>query len=307
MRTKHKAILAVVATLIAAIAFVLWAQSAQFPILQPKGEIAQRQRDLLLFAGGLSLFVVVPVFAMTFHIARTYREGNKKAEYKPDWDHNAKLETIWWGIPILLISILAVITWVTSHSLDPYKPLTSDKKPLTVQVIALEWKWLFIYPEQNIATVNYLQVPEDTPINFQITADAPMNSFWIPQLGGQVYAMAGMNTKLHLIANERGVYKGSSANLSGKGFAGMKFNVKATSAGEFNEWVKIVKQANNGLTLDAYNELAKQSENNPVTLFSWKEPDLYDTVINKYMAHTAEAEGGHDMSTMRTGQEMQHE
>src|SRR5688572_21939694 len=172
---------------------------ANVAVLEPAGSIAERQRGLIIFASLLSLIVVVPVFALTFYIAWKYRASNKKAKYTPDWDHHTGIEALWWAIPLALITILSVITYKTSHELDPFRPIASDKKPLTVQVVALQWKWLFIYPEQNIASVNFVQFPEDRPVNFQITSDAPMNSFWIPQLGGQMYAMSGMNTKLHLI------------------------------------------------------------------------------------------------------------
>ena len=251
-------------------------------LLQPAGHIAEQQRDLIVFAAGLSLLVILPVFGLLFFILWRYRDGNVRAKYSPNWDSNRTLETIWWGIPMAIILVLAIVTWNTSHSLDPYRPI-SDKRPLTVQVIALQWKWLFIYPEQNIATVNYLQVPEDTPIEFRITSDAPMNSFWIPQLGGQVYAMPGMETKLHLMADGPGVYDGLSSNISGEGFSGMKFTVHSVSNQEFNSWVQTVWKSPDSLSQDTYNELVKPSKNDPVTLFASRDQTLYGTVLGKYM------------------------
>ncbi len=227
---------------VATLAIVWLASGNHFAVLDAKGSIAAQQRDLMLIATGLMLLIVVPVFALTIHIAWTYRAGNDKAEYRPDWDSNRKLEAIWWGFPALIILGLSVIIWNSSHSLDPYRPIASDTRPLKVQVVALQWKWLFIYPEQDIASVNYLRLPEDVPVSFELTADAPMNSFWIPQLGGQVYAMSGMATRLHLIANEQGTFQGSSANLSGEGFAAMRFVTEATSTGEFNDWVRTVQR-----------------------------------------------------------------
>ncbi len=261
-------------------------------VLQPKGLIASKERHLMMIAAVLSAVVVVPVFALTAYITLKYREGaNKKAKYSPDLDGNRLLEFVWWGVPGVLILILSVITFQSSHQLDPFKSLDSNKKPLTIQVIALQWKWLFIYPQQGIATVNYAQIPVDTPVDFEITSDAPMNSFWIPQLGGQIYAMSGMSTHLHLMASEAGSYKGSSANISGKGFAGMKFNAVASSETEFDNWVQSVKGTFNPLDSYGYNQLAAPSENNRPANYSPAEPGLYNQVMSKYMGP-----GGHTHS-----------
>ena len=213
-----------------------------------------------------------------------YRASQKKSKHTPDWEHNSIAECCWWGVPLVIVVILAVITWRSSHELNPYKPIDGDQKPLTIQVVALDWKWLFIYPEQGIATVNFVQFPEKTPISFEITADAPMNSFWIPQLGGQIYAMPAMRTRLHLIADEMGSYRGSSSNISGKGFAGMVFTAKSSSQEEFDEWVESVKQSSDHLTLEEYNQLAEPSEYNPVASYVLMQEDLFDQIIMKYIA-----------------------
>lgn len=252
-------------------------------VLNPKGLIASKERDLMVTATLLSLIVVIPVFALTFGIAWRYRATNKKATYHPDWDHSKILESIWWGIPCALILVLAVITWTSSHALDPSRPLDSSAKPMTIQVVALQWKWLFIYPEQHIASVNFVQFPVDTPVNFEITSDAPMNSFWIPSLGGQVYAMSGMSTHLHLQASEIGNYNGLSANISGEGFAGMKFVARASSHADFEQWVQSVKRLPDHLDLQEYNELAEPTKNNPTSYYSVSETGLYDNVVTKYM------------------------
>lgn len=283
MGRRSKLFAVVFVTAILAAVLLLFMYRSHFVVLNPEGTIADQQRDLLFFACLLSLIVVIPVFFLVFFIAIRYRAGNKKARYSPDWDHNHKLEFIWWSIPIILIVILSVITWKSSHDLDPYKPLDSNKKPVTIQAVALEWKWLFIYPDQNIATVNYVEFPEKTPVNFQITADAPMNSFWIPKLGGQVYAMAGMQTKLHLMANKEGVYDGSSANISGEGFAGMRFKARSSSEANFKAWVDEIQHSPNNLTDVEYEKLAKQSKNNPQAFYASYEPGLYNTILMKYM------------------------
>jgi cytochrome o ubiquinol oxidase subunit 2 len=230
--------------------------------------------------------VVIPVFVLTVYIVLKYHEGNKTARYSPEWDHSRLLESMWWGLPLIIITILAVITWNSSHQLDPSRPIVSDKKPLTVQVVALQWKWLFIYPEQKIASVNYLQMPVDTPVNFQITSDAPMNSFWIPKLGGQIYAMSGMSTQLHLMASKQGVFNGSSANISGRGFAGMSFKAQAVTEQEFDSWAGIVQRSHQSLSFDEYAKLARPSENNQVALYSEPAVNLYDTVLMQYMGHS---------------------
>jgi cytochrome o ubiquinol oxidase subunit 2 len=264
-------------------------------VLSPKGVIAEKERNLIIVAASLCMIVVVPVFVMLFGIAWRYRASNTKARYEPNWDHNRLLETIWWGVPCLIIIVLGTMTWKATHELDPYRPLASNVAPIKVQVVALEWKWLFIYPDQHIATVNYLQIPVNTPVNFQITADAPMNSFWVPSLGGQVYAMSGMSTQLHLMASEVGEYKGSSANISGEGFSGMNFTVKASSETDFNGWVKAAQVSPNVLGATEYDALAEKSKDNPPTAYILTKADLYDTIVMKYMAPATDS----DTNTMK--------
>ncbi|MCF6775964.1 ubiquinol oxidase subunit II [Thiotrichales bacterium 19X7-9] len=251
----------------------------------PKGAIAAEEKELFIIATLLMLIVVIPVIVLTLLIAWRYRASNKKATYKPKWAHSTILEVVWWTIPCIIIIILAVITWVTTHKLDPYRTLvTKDKeKPLVIQVISLDWKWLFIYPEQNIATVNYLQIPTNRQVAFRITADAPMSSFIIPQLGGQIYAMAGMQTQLHLIADHPGVYRGFNANYTGKGFAGMHFNAKATSESQFNQWISQVKHSGNTLTEKKYMQLVNPTINAPIQYYSSVSPNLYHEILMKFM------------------------
>ena len=189
--------------LVVVIAFAIeYITTNNIPVLNPKGLIALQQKELIIVCFFLMCLVVIPVFIMMPLFSMKYREGNKKAKYTPDWGHSTLAEIIWWGVPLIIIVILGVITWKSTHALNPYKQIVNGKKPIAIQVVALDWKWLFIYPDQGIATVNYMQFPEKTPMNFAITSDAPMNSFWIPQLGGQIYAMPAMTTKLSLIADE---------------------------------------------------------------------------------------------------------
>jgi cytochrome o ubiquinol oxidase subunit 2 len=253
-----------------------------FAIFNSAGVISGKERNLFIFAALLSLFVVVPVFAMTIYIVWKYR-ASQKSTYTPDWDHSRVAETIWWVVPTLLISVLAVVAWNSSHDLDPFKPIASDKPAINVQVVALDWKWLFIYPDQHIASVNMLEFPKDTPVNLQITSDAPMNSLWIPQLSGQVYAMSGMSTQLHLMANKTGDFRGVSANISGVGFAGMHFIARSSNDADFTDWVHGIQQNGNSLNQAQYNDLARPSQNNPAAYFSPVAPNLYDTILLKYM------------------------
>jgi cytochrome o ubiquinol oxidase subunit 2 len=266
-------------------------------VLNPKGEIAVAQKSLLITAVSLILIVVIPVFIMLFSFAWRYRAGNTKAKYTPDWHTNTSLEIVWWAVPIIIVTILSFLTWKSTHDLDPFKPINSNVKPVVIQVVALEWKWLFIYPEEHIATVNFLQIPKDAPINFIITADAPMNAFWIPQLGSQIYAMAGMSAKLHLIANEEGVYKGVSSNFSGDGFSGMKFDTKVVSGEEYASWVNTVRTSPEVLTKEKYQELTKKTQNNPVEYFSFVVEGLYDSIIMKFMSPEHQ---GKDMRSRET-------
>ena len=263
-------------------------------LLDPVGQIGVDEKNLIITATLLMLLVVVPVILMTLVFAWKYRASNENATYAPKWSHSTKIEVVIWTVPILIIIALGVITYKSTHALDPYRPIESDVKPVTIEVVAMDWKWLFIYPEQGIATVNKIVFPANTPVNFRITSDTVMNSFFIPGLGGQIYAMAGMQTKLHLIANKNAELDGISANYSGAGFTGMKFKAIATSQAEFDAWVSEVKASPKQLDTAEYEALTKPSQNNPVELYSSVKPNLFQTIIDKY-------EG------MKPGKPVQHE
>lgn len=285
LHVKNRKIAVVIcATIIVCLGVYLAFQNANFAVLNPRGSIADQQLKLMINATLLMLVVIIPVFVLTFMITWKYRAGNKKAKYSPDMDGNRLFEVTWWLIPLAIIIALSTIIWKSSYALDPYRPLESSKKPVRVQVIALEWKWLFIYPDENIVTVNQLQIPVGTPVNFEITSDAPMNSFWIPQLGGQVYAMAGMTTKLHLDANKPGDYQGSSANISGEGFSGMRFIARASSEQDYKKWAENIRGNGNKLDFTDYNNLAKPSKNNAPAAYTESDQNIYDKVIMKYMS-----------------------
>lgn len=265
-------------------------------MLHPKGIIALQERNLIFTALGLMMIVVIPTFILTFVFAWKYRASNKSAKYDPTFTHSTAVEIVCWGVPIIICCILGTVIWKTTHELDPYKPLDSNIKPITIEVVALDWKWLFIYPEQHIATVNFIEVPINTPINFKITADAPMNSFWIPQLSGQVYAMAGMQTKLHIMITEEGTYNGNGASYSGAGFSSMKFVTNGVSTEQFNHWVKWVQSLNNNLTGNEYLKLSKASYNNPVTFYGNVRDKLYDDIIMSFMMPMVNLKNAHSNS-----------
>lgn len=268
----------------AVFAWVAWyVASHEIAVLDPKGMIGEKEKDLIITASLLMLIVVIPVLILTLAFAWKYRAENKKAKHTPDWEHNYIAEYCWWGVPVVIIVILAIITWRSSHELNPFTPIENGKKPLVIQAIALEWKWLFLYPEQGIATINFIQFPEKTPIKFEITADAPMNSFWIPQLGGQIYAMPAMRSELYLIANETGSYRGCSANISGDGFAGMRFMANSSTLEEFNNWVKSVKGSSLHLNMSQYQGLLTPTSYNPVAYYVLDQGDLFEQVLMKYM------------------------
>jgi cytochrome o ubiquinol oxidase subunit 2 len=258
-------------------------------ILDPAGDVAVQQRNLLLIATGLMLLIIVPVMALTVVFAWRYRRSNTAARYEPDWDHSTQLELVIWAAPLLIIIFLGAITWMGTHLLDPYRPLgriardeavAPGAKPVEVQVVALDWKWLFIYPEYGVATVNELAVPVNRPIALSITSSSVMNSFSAPALAGQIYAMPGMETKLHAVANRRGEYEGLSANYSGAGFSGMRFRIHALPDADFADWVRRVKVGGGALDRHGYLVLERPSEDEPVRRYASVDPTLFKAALN---------------------------
>ncbi len=274
---------------IAVLPLLLALGGCNFVVLDPTGDIAAQQRDLLVVSTLLMLLIIVPVMALTVFFAWKYRQSNTAARYEPDWHHSTQLELVIWAAPLLIIICLGALTWMGTHLLDPYRPLDrlaadrpvpADVKPLDVQVVALDWKWLFIYPEQGVATVNQLAVPVDRPVSFRITSSSVMNAFYVPTLAGMIYAMPGMETKLHAVANAPGESRGFSSNYSGAGFSGMFFGFKALPPAEFDAWLAENRASAEALTKAAYLELEKPSENVPVRRFGTVEPALFDAVVN---------------------------
>jgi cytochrome o ubiquinol oxidase subunit 2 len=250
-------------------------------VLDPKGQIGEGERSIIVTATLLMLIIVVPVIAMILSFAWKYRASNTRARYMPDWEHSNTIAAVITLVPCAIVLCLGIITWRTSHELDPYQPLASGVEPISIDVVALDWKWLFTYPDLHIATVNEIAFPTNVPVKFRITSASVMNSFFIPQLGGQIYAMAGMQTQLSLIAGQTGTYDGMSANFSGGGFSDMKFKAVALSEQEFEAWVAKVKQSSKRLTSDVYSVLATPSEKNPVEYFSFVDPELFQDILRE--------------------------
>jgi len=258
-------------------------------VMDPSGDIAMQQRDLIIISVVLMLIIIIPVIFLTLYFAWKYRESNKEATYEPEWHHSTRLELVIWSAPLAIIIALGAVTWISTHQLDPYrpldriaadKPLSADVKPLTVEVVALDWKWLFFYPEYGIATVNEMAAPVDRPINFKITASAVMNSFFIPALAGQIYAMPGMETKLHAVINHPGEFQGLSANYSGAGFSHMRFKFHGFNQADFDQWIQKAKSQGTALGRPEYLALAKPSEREPVRYFNAVDDGLYNAILN---------------------------
>jgi cytochrome o ubiquinol oxidase subunit 2 len=248
-------------------------------VLDPQGPVGAAERLILLNATAIMLAIIVPVIVLTLGIAWWFRAGNTKARYLPDWEYSGPVELVVWSIPALVVMFLGGIAWVGAHNIDPSRPLAGEAKPLDIQVVSLDWKWLFIYPEHGIASVNHLVVPAGTPLRFAITSAGVMNSFFVPQLGSQIYTMAGMVTRLQLQADHPGMYRGLSAQYSGNGFADMRFTVDAVPSEGFSQWVTAARGAGPLLDAQGYGDLAKPSE--AVAPFTYREvaPDLFNNIL----------------------------
>ncbi|CAH1691215.1 Cytochrome O ubiquinol oxidase subunit II [Chelatococcus asaccharovorans] len=261
-----------------------------FVVLKPAGDVAEQQRDLIIASTILMLLVIVPVMVLTVIFAWRYRHTNKDASYDPDWSHSTQLELVIWAAPLMIIICLGALTWMGTHLLDPYRPLdriapgepvAKDVRPLNVEVVALDWKWLFIYPEQKIALVNEFAAPVDRPISFRITSSSVMNSFYVPALAGMIYAMPGMETKLHAVINKAGAYQGFSANYSGAGFSGMHFTFRGLSDADFDAWIAQARASSDNLGRQEYLQLERPSENVPVRRYGTVDPQLFAAIVNR--------------------------
>jgi len=252
-------------------------------VLDPKGPIAAAERLILFNSLGIMLAIVLPTILATLGVAWWFRSSNERARYLPNFDYSGRLEILVWSIPAMTVLLVGGVAWVGSHDFDPRKPISSTAKPVRVQVVSLDWKWLFIYPDYGIAAVNRLTIPADTPVSFDLTSSGVMNSFFVPQLAGQIYTMAGMVTGLHLQADHPGTYPGLSAQFSGDGFADMRFNVEAVPAESFAQWVEGTRNTGPLLDAQAYADLAKPSS--AVAPFTYRAvaPNLFSVIVSAGM------------------------
>jgi cytochrome o ubiquinol oxidase subunit II len=250
-------------------------------VLDPRGPVGVAERLILLDSLAIMLVIVVPVILATLGFAWWFRASNSRATYRPDWAFSGQLELIVWAIPTLVITFLGGIAWFGSHALDPYKGLQSNTKPLEIEVVSLDWKWLFIYPNDGMASVNQLVVPVGTPVHFRLTSSGVMNSFFVPQLGSQIYTMAGMTSQLSLQADQVGTYAGLSAQFSGEGFADMHFQVRAVPPDAYAKWIADTRATGPTLDTAAYAALAKPSKDVKPATYKAVDPGLFDSIVNE--------------------------
>jgi cytochrome o ubiquinol oxidase subunit 2 len=266
---------------VAVCASVLISSCQQTGILDPQGPIASAQRLLLINATEIMLVVVVPVILMTLGFAWWYRSSNARARRTEELAYEGRIDFVVWSIPALVVILLGGVNWISSHQLDPRAPIAANTKPLEVDVVSLDWKWLFIYPDQGIAAVNQLVIAAGTPVNFRLTSATVMNSFLVQQLGSQIYTMPGMTTHLNLLADNPGEFPGISANFSGNGFAWMRFTVKAVPAADFDGWVSQVRSSGSALDIPGYAELAKPSQDVPPMTYRSVDPKLFERIVDQ--------------------------
>jgi cytochrome o ubiquinol oxidase subunit 2 len=250
-------------------------------VLDPQGPVGASEKLILIDSLAIMLVIVVPTILATLAFAWWFRASNDRAIYRPNWAFSGQLEIIVWAIPTLVIIFLGGIAWFGSHALDPYKELQSETKPVEIEVVSLDWKWLFIYPDEGIATVNQLVIPVGRPVHFRLTSSGVMNSFFVPQLGSQIYTMADMTSQVSLQADRAGSYPGLSAQFSGEGFADMRFDVKAVAADAYRKWLADTKATGLSLDIAAYAALAKPSKDVRPTTYKAVDPQLFDSIVKE--------------------------
>ncbi len=253
-------------------------------LLDPRGPVGRAEKTILIDSMAIMLAIVVPTIVAIFAFAWWFRASNQRARYLPEWEFSGQIELVVWAIPVMVIILLGGVTWISSHQLDPAEPLSTTTKPIDIQVVSLDWKWLFIYPEQGIATVNQLTIPAGAPVRFSLTSASVLNAFFIPQLGSMIYTMNGMRTELNLHADEPGTYRGISSHYSGEGFSDMHFDVRAVAPDQFAAWLGATRGS--GATLDAagYVALARPSVNPAPSAYGAVEPGLFDRIVAQAIA-----------------------
>jgi cytochrome o ubiquinol oxidase subunit 2 len=276
-----------------AVRFAILASSSMWPmllsscsrgVLNPQGPVGADERVILFDATAIMLAVVIPVIVCTLAFAWWFRSHNKRAQRRPDWEYSGRIEFITWSIPAMIVLFLGGIAWIGSHDLDPPKPLAGGTKPVEIEVVSLDWKWLFIYPQEQVAAVNELVIPVNTPVRFRLTSGSVMNSFFVPQLGSQIYTMAGMTTQLNLLASHEGTFSGISAQFSGDGFSDMTFDVRAVPLEEYQAWLASTRTDSKNLDANRYAQLAGPSRHDEPVTFGQVTPGLFESIVHNHGA-----------------------
>lgn len=268
--------------------------------LNAAGPVASGERDLFIHVATITLIVVIPVLILTPFIAWRYHRSNSTSHYQPWWEFSWPLEILAWGVPVLIVIALAFFFWRDNHLLDPYRPIDAAKPPITINVVGLNWKWLFIWPGQNVAAVNELVIPVGRPVRLRLTSDTAMQSFMVPKLAGQIYVMAGMTTELNLMASRPGVFDGFNAQYNGEGFPQQRFRVRAVSTDDYRKWIKNVQLGAHPLDASAYKALTKRTTVQNPTYFSDVDPELFSRIVHKYHDVVADQPGAKQLK--RDGQ-----
>jgi cytochrome o ubiquinol oxidase subunit 2 len=269
-------------------------------ILDPQGPIGAAEKAILIDSVAIMLAIVVPTILATFAFAFWFRASNAKAFYWPDWEYSGRIELVVWSIPALTVILLGGVAWIGAHQLDPPKPIAGSSRPLTIQAVSLDWKWLFIYPDQKVATINTLTVPAGVPLQFQLTSASVMNAFFIPQLGSMIYTMNGMATRLNLRADATGTFQGLSAQFSGDGFADMHFDVHVVTSEQFSKWAQDAANAQQALDAQSYQQIAKPSMKDPPAIYRLADPDIFASIVTQKLPPSPGAQAGVKGASPRT-------
>jgi cytochrome o ubiquinol oxidase subunit 2 len=270
-------------------------------ILDPQGPIGVAERAILIDSVGIMLAIVLPTIVAIFAFAFWFRKSNTKANYLPHWAYSGRIELVVWSVPALTVILLSGVAWIGAHDLDPAKAIAGSQKPLRIQAVSLDWKWLFLYPEQNVAAINTLTVPAGVPLQFELTSASVMNAFFIPQFGSMIYTMNGMTTRLNLLADTPGTFGGLGTNFSGDGFAGMHFDVNVVPPEQFSKWAQDASKADKSLDAQSYQEIAKPTLDNVPTMYRLADPDLFQSIATQKLPPSPGAPSGVKGADLPTG------
>ena len=275
---------------------------SNIPLLDPKGPIGVSELTVIGLAFALMLFVVVPVIAMALWFPHRFKASKPKGDYAPNWSYSAKIDLVVWLVPAAIVIGLGTLAWIETHKLDPFNPISASGRPIVIDVVSLDWKWLFIYPDQRVATVNQLELPVNIPASFRITSDSVVTSFFIPQLGSQIYAMPGKESRLHLLADKPGTYIGQNQQFSGRGYADMNFKVKVTSNRQFANWIQQLKRSPNILDHAQFERLKKPGVALSTNAYSWVEQDLFSHIVRGFHTYSGKERRVHRIKSTAAGE-----